>query len=392
MLSLLSTKYPHMRFSKNWEISKTSWHLLGQCETICRVISDASILPDFYQGLLGFSLIKNAQAATSIKGSMLTEEEIKTVREGGYLPQTKKHQQSEVRNILGAFDLLQRELNDPEGARRVTPELIKRFHKLAGEGLADYFEAVPGEYRADNKQAGKYRCPDHEDIPLLMDKLCAWLPAEFRFGKGQDFSEVLLEAILSHAYIEWIRPFGDGNSRAGHLLEFYILIRGGVPPMVTHIIPQYYNQTRTEYRRQMENANNKRDLSEFIEYALSGFADGLRQILEQIHKSQRQIVWNKCVYDFFSQNKIGHESVALRMRNLLLGFELEKKYRIDEIRSINPKTTREYAALSPLTLERDLAKLVSLNLLIREENFYRAIPLQEMIRQRQMPAEGPGVN
>jgi len=41
-----------------------------------------------------------------------------------------------------------------------------------------------------------------------------------------------------------IHPFGDSNGRTARLIEFYILLRAGLPDMVSHILSNHYNDTR----------------------------------------------------------------------------------------------------------------------------------------------------
>src|SRR5690606_18248615 len=134
--------------------------------------------------------------------------------------------------------------------------------------------------RNRNVVVGTYRCPDASDVEGLVESLCGWLLKEFRFDRGnQTFADIVIQAIVSHVYLEWIHPFSDGNGRTGRLLEFYILLRGGNPDIASHILSNHYNETRSEYYRQLDNATKKRNLAEFIEYALQGFRDGLMETL-----------------------------------------------------------------------------------------------------------------
>jgi len=48
------------------------------------------------------------------------------------------------------------------------------------------------------------------------------------------------QAIVTHVYLKWIHPFGDGNGRTGRLLEFYILLRAGLPNIVSHVLSNFY--------------------------------------------------------------------------------------------------------------------------------------------------------
>src|SRR5690606_32617625 len=154
------------------------------------------------------------------------------------------------------------------------------------ENLGDHFDANPGRFRNDSRVVGKYRCPDYRDVPELIKKYCEWLQREFHYQHGQSFCDTVIQAIVAHIYLEWIHPFGDGNGRTGRLIEFYILLRGGFPNIASHILSNHYNQTRSEYYRHFDSARERRDLTSFIEYALLGFRDGLKETLQIIQESQ----------------------------------------------------------------------------------------------------------
>ena len=79
-----------------------------------------------------------------------------------------------------------------------------------------------------------------------------------------------------------IHSLEDGNVRTGRLIEFYILQRDGNPDTALHILSNLYNNSRTEYYRQLEKVSTLRSLTEFIEYVLTGLRDGLQQILKKI--------------------------------------------------------------------------------------------------------------
>ena len=105
--------------------------------------------------------------------------------------------------------------------------LIKKFHQLVGRELGEHFDAIPGQFRKDNRTVGRYRTPSYQDVEKLIVKLCEWLQSEFHFVDGQSFVESVIQSIITHVYIEWIHPFADGNGRTGRLLEFYLLLRAG---------------------------------------------------------------------------------------------------------------------------------------------------------------------
>lgn len=188
----------------------------------------------------------------------------------------------------------------------------------------DHFKATPGRFRNNNVTVGNYLAPEHKDVHGLINQLCDWLQNEFHFGKEQSFEEAVIQAIVTHVYIAWIHPFSDGNGRTARLLEYYLLLRAGVPDIASHVLSNHYNSTRSEYYRQIENATLKKDLTEFIDYAIQGFRDGLYETLNIIQENQLQITWRNYIYGIFNNKKAtGKASIAIkRRRNLILRINL----------------------------------------------------------------------
>jgi Fic family protein len=256
---------------------------------------------------------------------------------------------------------------------------------MVGQNLSDHFNAIPGKFRNSDVIVGTYRCPDYRDVPQLVERYCTWLREHFRYEQGnQLFSDVIIQAIVAHVYLEWIHPFGDGNGRTGRLIEFYILSRGGNPDIALHILSNHYNLTRPEYYRQLEKASKTQDLTDFIQYALVGFRDGLLATLEKIQASQLQSTWQKHVYDVFENVQVKQREVFKRRRRLALEMPIDKRFTVKEIPLLNIRFANLYAGISPKTLERDLYELLRLKLIHLESGKYFAniSVLNRMIAKR----------
>ncbi|MCX6303409.1 MAG: Fic family protein [Bacteroidetes bacterium] len=374
MEAKLHREYPHLLFKKNWELSEATWLLLGQCEAYINAINNTPILPHHYTELMNVALLKGAQATTAIEGNTLSDEEIQKMMAGQKLPPSKEYQEIEVQNILDALNELLTEVVDGKVDHIISVELIKRFHKMVGKNLGEHLAAIPGRLRNNDVIVGSYRCPDYRDVTILLDKFCNWIRAEFKFGqKVQSFGEVLVQAIVSHIYVEWIHPFGDGNGRTGRLLEFYLLLRGGNPDISSHILSNFYNLTRTEYYRQIEKARENRDLTCFIDYALLGFRDGLEQTLLIIQKSQLENTWQKLIYDKFDAIKsIKRDEVFKRQRTLALEFPVDRGLSLSEVSLLTVQLARIYAQVSEKTIQRDIEKLIGLELVVKTDEKYFA--------------------
>ncbi|MDE2772201.1 MAG: Fic family protein [Gemmatimonadota bacterium] len=386
--------YPHLAFRQHWNVSPKALYELGQCNAIIGAICQMPIRPEQHRKLLEVSLIKGAQATTAIEGNTLTAEEVRLVAGGKSLPPSKEYQEIEVRNILDAMNLLLREVTGEDKESHITPEVVLRFHQMIGKDLGEHLDAIPGRFRTDQRVVGPYRCPDPDDVPELVGTLCQWLRDQFQYRRGnQAFADAVIQAIVTHVYIEWIHPFGDGSGRTGRLLEFYILLRAGNPDIASHILSNHYNLTRPEYYRQIDAAHRERDLSAFIEYAVEGFRDGLLETLHRMQESQFASAWRSFIHDRFAERRITKTTVFKRRRELMLSFPVNQAPTLDEIPLLNARIAALFAPLSQRTLKRDLDILVEMDLMTSAEGRYvantSALRLQLPRRLRRVNSGAP---
>lgn len=365
-----SDNYPHIKFKQQWHISAELSYLLGECDAMARAISRAPLLPQYRSDLHAISLRKGAQATTAIEGNTLSEEEIERVWNKETLPPSQAYQQKEVENVLAAFNSLLAEIV-ADDISFITPDLLLRFHEMIGRELGDHFAAVPGRWAQSQRVVGPYKAPAPEDVPRLIAQMCDWLRVEFRFP-DQRFSQSVIQAIVTHVYIEWIHPFDDGNGRTGRLAEFYLLMRAGLPSLASHLLANHYNDSRPEYYRQLQRAKNDRDLTAFIEYAVTGLRDGLVKAITEVHQNALEQMWRVLVFERFAQKVITNRTVFRRQRAVALGLPLDRAIRFNEVRHLNDELSESYKGLSERTLLRDLTELEQLNLITREPGLIRA--------------------
>jgi Fic family protein len=173
----------------------------------------------------------------------------------------------------------------------------------------------------------------------------------------------IVKAVIAHLYIAWIHPFGDGNGRTSRLMEFVILLQAGVPAPVAHLLSNHYNQTRAEYYRQLSLASQSGDALGFLNYAVDGFVDGLKEQIEKIKKYQRDITWQKFVYDAFKKEKLS--SADKRRRDLVIELSsLDKPIAFSDVKLATPRIASAFAKVSQATLLRDLRVLADKELIL----------------------------
>ena len=360
--------HPHINFTTRWQLTETTQRNLGRITAQSEMLLHIPIQPELNRQLMSVVYTKGAQATTAIEGNTLTEEEIEKIQKGQKLSESKQVQEQEVQNILKAMNQIHRDLFKRQRVRSVSKTLIKSFHRQIGHGLGMHFDSEPGRFRLDTRVVGTYRSPDARYVEDLLDKLVAFLKREFGFStsRQQSLENAILEAIIAHVYIEWIHPFGDGNGRTGRLVEFYVLLRGGIPEICAHVLANHYNNTRPEYYRYLGDSSKKNDLTAFISYAIQGLRDGIDEVVTVVLDEQLRVNWEHFIYERFSSLAYRKKSVFKRRRDLARKLPIEGLRSFSEIKIMAKSWHRDYVVGSDLILRRDLKELVNLGILIEE--------------------------
>ncbi|MGQ0668429.1 MAG: Fic family protein, partial [Actinomycetota bacterium] len=247
----------------------------------------------------------------------------------------------------------------------VKPDSISEFNRMVLKNLALDPDVVPGGYRTKSVAVGPYVGAPAEDVPYLVAETCKWLESSFEPPQNRADMRIvyaIVRAVLAHLQFEWIHPFGDGNGRTGRLVEFHLLVSSGVPFPAAHLLSNHYNQTRSEYYRQLHLASvSGGDVLPFVEYAVQGLVDGLRGQIERVQAEQMEVMWENYVH----QKVPGVTSTQERRRALV--FELTRLGQPVPRRALMEITVdlREaYADKTPKTLTRDLNFLREIGLLV----------------------------
>jgi Fic family protein len=365
--------WEHISFREIWTKNEKTVNLLGQCYAYVYAMSNIPIRPDYNQELHLVSFEKGALATTAIEGNTLTEKDLALIQNGKNLEPGRRYLQKEVENVLEAFKTIYNELVLEKKPCIISPELIKCFHQMIGRDIGEAFGGNPGQFRRQNVIVGAvYRPPPFEQVEEYVRQLCDWLYKVFHYDQGQNFDDAVIQAIVTHVYIAWIHPFMDGNGRTARLLEFYLILRAGVPSFVSHILSNYYNDTRANYYKQLERATENGDLSDFIQYALEGFRDGLEQTLKLILGKQMESTWNNYVHDMIEKMENKNKNTLWRLRQLAYHIPADRFYSPDEIKLLAREIAEAYIKLNPNALRRDLDLLVKEEMLKVEKGKYRS--------------------
>ncbi|MFH0809020.1 MAG: Fic family protein [Pseudomonadota bacterium] len=365
--------HPWLSFSVNLKAAPPRfWIALGECQSKCKYIASVPLRPSTAEQLYQLYLAKGSQGTTAIEGNTLSEEEVLRHLKGELkLPPSKEYLAQEIDNIVeGCNQIL-------AGIRSGSPlkldaNTIRQLNRTVLDKLPPEEDVWPGEIRKHSVVVALYRGAPAEDCEYLLDHLCTWLNGEhFAAPDGMELSYAILKAILAHLYLAWVHPFGNGNGRTARLIEFMILIASGVPAPATHILSNHYNQTRSEYYRQLDAASRSGgDVLPFIMYAVQGLMDGLTNQLEIIRQQQWDVAWRSYVHQSFS-NQSG-PTVDRRRRLVLDLSRKDTTVPLSELSEISPRIAKAYARKTYRTLNRDVSALVSMGLVAYEKGGYRA--------------------
>jgi len=372
------TTHPWITFRLNLErASPQLWMKLGEVASKCEHIAGVPLQPATAKRLHQLYLAKGAAATTAIEGNTLTEDEVLKRIEGRLpLPPSREYLGQEVDNIVKACDLIVKGI--ASGGVVLNSERIRQFNKIALAGLQHENGISPGEIRTYPVVVGNvYRGAPAEECAMLLDRLCEWLNGkEFEAPKETSPFEIavvyaVLKAIVAHVYLAWIHPFGDGNGRTARLVEFAILMAAGIPQPACHLLSNHYNQTRSRYYQQLDSASKSGgDLIPFIEYAIQGFVDGLRDQLRVIGDQQWSVSWENYVYQTFRDKK---RTGDRRQRELVLALSgRSEPIPTGRITELTPAIAKEYASKANRTLVRDLKELERLGLIEKTPEGIRA--------------------
>ena len=312
-------------------------------------------------------LARGIQATTAIEGNTLSEQQVRQQIEGKLqLPPSVAYQGREVENILIACNTILEDVIAGKPAN-LTAAHIKIFNGLVLTGLPAKEGVVPGEIRKIPVAVGSYQGAPAEDCEYLLERLCSFLNAEQERETSLDrLSLSVLLAVTAHLYLAWIHPFGDGNGRTARLVEFLLLLNGGVPAPAAHLLSNHYNKTRPRYYQELDRASGSGgEVMPFLLYALQGFVDGLRAQLEDIRRFQHRVMWRDYVREIL-QSKGNTRSVEVRARRQLLVIALserEQPVAPAEIKLLTPEIAQAYARKTPKTVSRDLNALRELELI-----------------------------
>lgn len=360
------------------------WFLCGQIQALIQQLQQTPIPPSQMNGLRNLYIAKGVHGTTAIEGNTLSEEEVGNIIAFDHtMPPSLEYQEREVRNIVTALEtvgsqVLQGNVNE------FSPKLLNGYHRLLLENLDGVVEegVLIGSLRTHSVTVATYRGAPAEDCEDLVEKYCRWLNGNPELPDGKhdyDLASQIVKALVAHVYFAWIHPYGDGNGRMARLIEFEILLRAGVPDIAAHLLSNFYYKTLERYRSELQASHGEYldggyrddgDLVAFIEYALEGYRDELKQQCLEIHNHQIGVIWHDYIHSMFPRKLKGIEERQKRLALELTDPQFQAGLTFREVSEATRAIELTYTG-KDRTLRRDLDKLLDMKLLMLTNDKYR---------------------
>lgn len=360
--------HPWISFTINTnEFTHKMWMLLGEALSKCEHIAGVPLPPAVAEDLHRVYLAKGVLASAAIEGNTLSEEEVRQQIDDGKLdlPESQEYLAQETQNILDGANMIMHDLVSGEKLS-LDVERIKLFHKMILRDLPLEEGLVPGEFRTRGVTVGGvYAGVPASDAEFLIAKLCDWLETSVQsVSRELQRPMRIVMAIVAHLYIAWIHPFLNGNGRTARLVEVQLLLQAGLPTPACHLLSNYYNRTRQRYYEvlRLASRNTPYSATPFIEYALTGLVEELREQLKIVMDSQRIIVWRSYVHEVF-EDRTGE--IQRRQREVALALPWGRVTPTADVRRLTPLIAEKYATRGQKAITRDLNVLEKDGLIVR---------------------------
>jgi Fic family protein len=245
-------------------------YLLGQVEMCRTLLPNADLL-------IYSSLQREALASSTIEGTIASPDELIRFQASQH---TNKAAVREVANYAVALAWGREQIQKLPITTRLILGLHERLlHDVRGATGAGRFKDNQNRIGSDPSEPFEdaiFVPPAPEDTIMLMDAL-------ERYTNLQNEEAKVVQCALTHYQFETIHPFSDGNGRVGRLIIVLHMMQLGLlsAPLIYPSV--YFERTRDEYYRHLQDVRERGAWSEWIGY----FAEGIkRQCMETINFTQ----------------------------------------------------------------------------------------------------------
>ncbi|MFD0894731.1 Fic family protein [Luteolibacter ambystomatis] len=233
--------------------------------------------------------------ANSLRAELLSDEALETSRIEGELL-NRDSLQSSIRRQFGLAVDSRKVAPAEQGVSEVMVDAFRSYADDLSDAKLFKWHSLLMRGRVGLKDVGRYRrskepmqivsgplhapkvhfeAPAASAIPKEMKGFLKW----FNGSRGE--LPALCRAALAHVYFESIHPFEDGNGRIGRVISEIALSQAVGAPMVI-ALSQVISAGKKEYYSQLEKANRRLDVAEWVAYFSA-------TVLEAQRRAQRRI-------------------------------------------------------------------------------------------------------
>jgi len=178
--------------------------------------------PQLLKALREMALVQSVESSNRIEGVTVEADRLRPLVLGNARPKDRSEQ--EIAGYRKALNLIH-----TSGANlQITPDLIKRLHKLSQDGSGDAgefkrFDNEIVELHPDRAPVIRFKCVSAKATPAAVDELCL----VSRHAIDQDKIPPLVAIGAMIFDLLCIHPFRDGNGRVSRLLTLLALYQHG---------------------------------------------------------------------------------------------------------------------------------------------------------------------
>jgi Fic family protein len=233
-------------------------HLLGQVDMCQALVPNRDLL-------VYSSLQREAIASSTIEGTITTPDELVLFQAG---QQQSNATTREVANYAVALEWGLAQLKDLP----ICTRLILGLHERLMDGVRGDVSA--GQFKTHQNYIGDNHLTPIESatfVPAPPGRVRDLISALERYINNQDNEEPrVVQCALAHHQFETIHPFRDGNGRVGRLLIILHLIQLGLLKHALIHPSVYFERTRSEYYRLLQDVHERGAWADWVRYFATG--------------------------------------------------------------------------------------------------------------------------
>jgi Fic family protein len=240
------------------------------------IITQASINPENDSTLKKEALIRSVYASTTIGGNILSVEDVNKLIND----LDTDYNENEINEAINYSNVLMN-LDKYHDNGKITEELILDMHREITKDVVDDILST-GRYRdvgvtVKNLQTNNIRFtpPSNTNVSRLMEDLINWI------NNSNELSPIIVSGIVHYEFVR-IHPFMDGNGRTARALVNLILLIKGYNIKNYIILDEYYNTDINSYLNALKTADDRFDLTLWLEYFTTGFLKSISTVKEEI--------------------------------------------------------------------------------------------------------------